>query len=68
MQGGGFIDFATGDDANKLVNARPRQCPRNRTFNYWPEIFRGSFMKFRILAVGINEKVGINGDHAPCSR
>lgn len=53
------------DDRQKFVHAGPGYCPAFRALGdvrYAPE---GSAMKQRILAMGVNENVGVDGDQLP---
>ncbi len=61
-----FEDFRICNDGDEFMDAWPWDRPFRRTF---PEFFDKLFrvcVKGAFLAVGVNEDVRINCDHAPC--
>ena len=54
-------------DGEKLMQAGPRNCPACRPVCEFCDAPKGCFVERRILAMRVDEDVGVDGDHAPRS-
>ena len=56
-------DPAVGDNAEKLITARPRNGPEPVTFGQMTQDVVRGVMERRLPAMGVDEQVGVNGNH-----
>lgn len=71
VQGGchlawGIVDPGMGHHRQELVDARPGDGPGVASFREASHRIRRPGVPFGIPAVGVDQEVGIHGDHAPC--
>ena len=59
------VDTGTGDDGEKFVNARPGNRLGRLALREFRNSLRGCVVKRRVLAMSVNENVGVDGDQAP---
>lgn len=62
---GGAVNPGMGYDGQKFMQNRPGQGPGRRALGQAGYGFLGLLMKWRILPVGINEDLGIQGYQTP---
>ena len=62
---GWSIDARMRHDGEKFVQARPGNGPGRRAFGKPRHALERDFVERRILAVRIDQNIGIDGDHAP---
>ena len=63
----GRIDARMCHDREKFVDARPGNGPHRRPLGEFGHAPEGSIVKWGILAMGVDENVRIDRDHAPRS-
>src|SRR5437899_4171096 len=61
---GRFVNVRVRDNGQKLVNARPGNGPPLVAVREFEEDRTGFVVPIRVLAMRVNQQVGINGDHA----
>lgn len=59
------VDAGMGDDGEKLVNTWPGDRPGRGPFCKFRNSLRGRIVKRRILAVSVDQDVGVDGDQPP---
>ena len=65
-RGGRTVDPGMGHIGQKLMHARPGDGPQGRTLGQPRHHLQRRVVPRRVLPMGIDQEVGVHGDHDPC--
>ena len=65
QRAGGIVYARVRYDGQELMQARPRNGPRGAAIGEFGKASAGCLMPGRVLAMSVNQDVGIHRDHAP---